>query len=289
MSHAAPSPVSPAHAGPRSAQASDNSRAARRAFTLLELMVVIAIIVVLMTLVLSIGAAVTGSSRKANTENAIRVLDSLLTGYEADAGGPPSPFVADPRDSSRLFPVADARNMNLQDDLPTGQYTRAGNQMINSAGLFILQVSETQGAQGALEGLDSAVLRTWTPHRADNLNNPAAIPEMPTLFDGWGNPLRYVHPAFGGLHPEDRNQAGQSVQVTSILGNAPAGREFAITQIRRNNRNTAQNPESAEDFADSDGGRPRTGRPYFYSAGPSGDPSNTDDNVYSSRPYFSED
>jgi hypothetical protein len=101
------------------------------------------------------------------------------------------------------------------------------------------------------------------------------------VFDAWGHPLRFVHPAFKGTIYGTRGSSGNSpdqpTDVSAVLGNAPPGTQYICAQIRRNKTTDGGGP-------DSDGGIPPTTRPYFYSAGPDGDPSTQDDNIYIAKP-----
>jgi len=54
-------------------------------------------------------------------------------------------------------------------------------------------------------------------------------------------------------------------------------------QIRRN-RLIKVDRDTPDLVPDSDGGLTSGNRPYFYSAGPDGDPSTLEDNVYSNAP-----
>ena len=63
----------------------------------------------------------------------------------------------------------------------------------------------------------------------------------------------------------------------------PSDGEWSFSRIRRSDVRTGP---SERQEADADGGRPVSGRPYFYSAGADGDPSTLDDNLYNVRPEF---
>jgi prepilin-type N-terminal cleavage/methylation domain-containing protein len=252
----------------------------RPAFTLIELLVVISIISLLVTISVVVGAKVVGSGKQRATEQVLRALDTSLNAYIAEKGGIPPPVVDDPRDAANAairhaIPVVDGINM-------TGG--TAGS-TINSVALYLLQAKASPGASSALASLGSTS-KFYREVAPDGTNTNSALqPSLPTITDAWGNPIRYVHPAFKGIIT-DKNFGGSdpvgSVPVTKILGPTP-GRKYAITDIRRGAQSSAA-PGGV--LADADGATPKGDRPYFYSAGPDGDPSTTDDNIYITQPTF---
>lgn len=237
----------------------DRSGSGVRAFTLIELLIVIGIIALLIVIGLAVGRQVTGRGKEAFTLDTIRTLDQVLADYMAAKDGLPPAWVPNPTDTDELLPVADAR---------------AGTEMINSVGLFILQAEEVPTAKASLQGLDSRQIREFQPLDGTTPSNDQ--PLLRTVFDGWGNPIRYVHPKFHGII-----DPALSLTDPSLLGPPPTGTSYAFSQIRR------LNGDAAADENDADGGLCVGGRPYFYSAGPDGDPSTTDDNVYTTKPQFS--
>ena len=62
--------------------------ALRRAFTLLELVIVIGIILVLMGLVLGVGSVVIGQSEQRQVRSSMQIIDSALLEFEQQAGRP---------------------------------------------------------------------------------------------------------------------------------------------------------------------------------------------------------
>jgi hypothetical protein len=151
--------------------------------------------------------------------------------------------------------------------------------MVNSVGLFMLQCRSVPAAASALKQLDSKIVREYSPDPAGT-TGAGSQPSLPTAFDGWGHPIRYVHPMTKGLvvgpqYPTAMTDPTMFVDTDKVLGQQVAPRSYAMPQIRRN----ATPPD-----ADSDGGINPGTRPYFYSAGPDGDPSTVDDNVYLTVP-----
>jgi prepilin-type N-terminal cleavage/methylation domain-containing protein len=249
---------------------------ARRAFTIIELLVVIAIISILITLGFVVAGKVSGSGKHRVTEQTLNVLEQALAALTAANGGMPPPTVTDPRPggANNIIAIVDGKNMS------TNPAT-----VMNSVGLFMLQCKNVPDAAAKLKDLDTKLVREFDPDQTDS--NPQAPsfneqPQLLTAFDGWGNPIRYVHPMFKGriaVDPSDPASLGP-VQVASKLGPAPAGKFYRISDIRRTDSFFSQ--------TDSDGGMPIGQSPYFYSCGPDGDPATIEDNVYTkdNRPRF---
>lgn len=260
---------------------------ARRAFTLIELLIVIGIIGILISLALAVGFRVASAGREQQSLETIKSLDVSLTEYIAVTGGNPPPLARDPRPrnndgSSNLIyyqPVADARAITPS----TGG--SEPEPMINSVGLYMSQAKGLPSVEAIFRGLDARIVRETD---VDGPKPPQQQPDtdytnqwpVPTALDGWGRPIRYVHPKFHGLVTANPSQPDGYVMTNDplLLGPEPSGRRYGIVQIRRNNVATGNTG------ADSDGGMCAGGRPYFYSAGPDGDPSTLEDNVYLVRP-----
>ena len=174
-----------------------------RGFTLVELLVVIAIIGVLISLVFVIAHHVAGSGKQRATEGVLKVLDSALQEYIDAKGSYPSSTVLDPRDTPNanprhIIPVIDGRNYSAPNDTVGDN---AGHPtFINSVGLFMLQCKEVPAAEAQFKSLDARLAHEYDPDAEDAPNSPnfAQQPRLLTAFDGWGHPIRYVHPAFKG-------------------------------------------------------------------------------------------
>lgn len=268
------------------------ARSSSRAFTLLEMLVVIGIIGILIAITLVVGNVVTSGARQRLTLDTIRVLDTTVESYLKTKGDMPDPWIAEKvlpgrsTTSTKAIPVADARNMSDMDSA----LTPGGNQMINSVGLFIFQAQQVPEAKAALSNLSPKVTRQ------SSFKIGGTDLTLTTVFDAWGQPIRYVHPAFQGAWSGNRAIVGAGpnpVMPTTVdatqfpgLAGAPTGTTWLPILMRRNNMATSAMPTTAQDHADSDGGRCTGGRPYFYSSGPDGDPSTTADNIYSTLPAF---
>lgn len=241
------------------------SAARRRAFTLMELLIVVAVIAILVGLALAVGARVAGSGREDKTRYTIKALDQSLDAYIAATNGIPPPALRDPRapgsvDPMPLLPAADA-------------YTPSGGTggIINSVGLYEAQCRAYPDVAAVFKSMDTRFLREVDQdNNGTNAGDP--FPVLRTMFDAWDRPMRYVHPQLDGLL---RATGGGPVQTLDVLGAPAFGSAYLVAELRRNNT-TAEN--------DSDGGICRAGRPYFYSAGADGNPATTEDNVYVTKP-----
>lgn len=230
-------------------------------FTMIELLVVVLIISVLIALGLAVGSRVVEGGKASQTRDVLKLLDNALNSYlqATDRKTPPA-SILDPRIDEGAtaavmvhMPMADA-------------WDETNGRPINSVGLFLAEARKVSGVAELLEGLDAKNYRGFAyspmPDPAPSLSEP----ELMTVLDAWGNPIRFVHPAFHGVRSSPEN-------VVDILGAAPApATAYYPASIRR-----------APDRKDADGGL-TDGRPYFYSAGPDGDPSTIEDNIYTVQP-----
>lgn len=290
-----------------------NSRPGLRpAFTLIELIVVVSIVALLVAITAVVGAQIIAGARASKTRDALRTLDVSLSDYIAERDGniPPAtveePLPEDEQnDPPLLMPVADAVfDLNNTDPGPDGQATGQGRipRRINSVGLYIRQLREVPAAEASVIALSTEFLETrpnYSPASETGVNTDGArLTEnadhtgLPTVIDGWGQPVRYVHPRFDGqigqaFDARPEGQAGQTYEVTAILPNIDESR-LAITKIRRNKIVKSEYADIPLEERDSDGGICNGDRPYFYSVGPDGDPSTTEDNVYINTPVFAQ-
>lgn len=284
-----------------------STTARRSGFTIIELLIVIAILATLVALTMAVGGAVLEGAKKRQTTASLQILDSWLASYIAERDDLPPPLMGVPRDARkpeqwrRVVPVIDGS-------------TRQGKELIrpiNSVGMFMHQVSEVASIKISLEGLDPKLVQRYNIDRAPvaNLRRGQPIdpddeqPEIPTMFDAWGNPMRYVHPAFDGiiLRGETRRIGMPGKQVWLLDSNSLFGwdlggpaheRLWLFHKVRRNKLVAEDYTRWADDrepkIGDSDGGLCISNRPYFYSSGPDGDPSTIEDNVYTQPPRFVE-
>lgn len=271
-----------------------------RAFTLIELLVAITIIVILVAITIGVGASVANSGRKSSTLAALQVLDQTLDKYiEAKGTIPPALAEVPPGKmpsgtfagrESGFYPVVDG-------------VSDADGTLINSVGLYLETAQEVPGIQDILAGLDQQYLRPFRPtvttRGSQGQTSVEAQPELLTVFDAWGNPIRMVHPRFDSLITKTQRSVGDPGRGVNVI--APANgffvtaelptdtnRRVIIKSVRRNALTKEDYLDDPELVGDSDGGICPSPRPYFYSAGPDGDPSTIEDNIYTTRPRFAE-
>ncbi len=275
---------------------------AQRAFTLIELMVVIMILAVLITITFTVGRSVVSGGKAGRTKDAIRVMEQILGDYSTGIDGTPEPVVALPEDTEamargdigyqavRWFPVADAR-------------WERRDVMINSGALFLAQAT-ADGYGSGVEGIDARFISLYSPETdsdASSLGQRESHPQLTTILDGWDNPIRYVHPKWDGQIVANGTRAmgtpGGFVDVadndSGYLYDLTGTRQSWIAdgngemEIRRNRILETEFADVPAEQRDSDGGVcVNQARPYFYSAGPDGDPATIEDNVYTQMPRF---
>lgn len=258
----------------------------RHAFTLVELLVVIAIIGILMAISLIVGSQVISGGKARATADTLRVLDSAVSDYVNRVGKIPDSTVrvetdANTGSTNNLFPVFDGS---------FGDFTVQRPPTMNTVGLFLHQVAGTGNASETVATINPKYVRLFDP------DGPSGDhPELMTVFDGWGRPIRYVHPSFDGRWPESGRSLGQpgsgvdfAIAAQSPIKSDAQRQDLKISVVRRNflSDEDRENwvPTDIDPIGDSDGGICPAQRPYFYSPGEDNDPSTLDDNVYTSQP-----
>jgi prepilin-type N-terminal cleavage/methylation domain-containing protein len=247
----------------------------RGGFTLIELLIVIGIIGVLVAIALVVAKAATNGGKEGSTLNTIRTLDTVLTEYIADRGAPPQIYeYKDPNTSAIWrFPLVDATPVAAGGN-PVGPTT-------SSLGRFLGEATQVPGVDAMIKGLDSRLVR---PVVLDPNGGGSPIMSVEVL-DGWGRPIRFVHPQFDGGYGSYWNPVpppGALVSTRDVIGpiTLQLGGARQQAYFRRSYRPDANAP------GDADEGVCVGKRPYFYSAGSDGDPGTRNDNVYSTRPTF---
>ncbi len=277
------------------------TRHTRQAFTLLELLIVIGIIAALVAVTTLVGSAVLDTGKKHATQGVLQTLDEALAAYIDQKGANPPALVEIPASrmvtplpgmsdsDSAFFPAIDGRGReNTSDELYP----------VNSVALFIESVRVVPETQTLMNSINPRYIKNYSP-------SEEYFPQLLTVFDAWGNPIRYVHPKFDGIVEKDQRPLGEAGDPVNIVNPrkpffvAGALPENATTVVRmkfvRRNRLIDEdfgddglsggglNQQSLADFElvpDSDGGITTGNRPYFYSAGPDGNPATLEDNVY---------
>ena len=187
--------------------------------------------------------------------------------------------------------------------LSASRAARADLELLDSVGLFIRQLdNRSPEARSIINGMNSRLVKLHSVHEsATTVNWDEPHQSLVTILDAWGNPVRYVHPAFdgeifGGDQYPSVGLRGEPVRLEARPTEKnpfglPTGTEirYGTDEIRRSNR-TGSGPSETPD---ADGGICPNNKPYFYSAGPDGlvgiGPDNEDynaDNVYIVQPRF---
>lgn len=260
-------------------EASNQSNRIPRAFTLLELLVVITIIAILVSLTLATGTKVVSIGRERGTQWALQALDTSVGEYIQANGAIPAATVRDPTpNSTRRVPIIDG-----------GVGTTAGNlKPMDSTAWYVYQLqSEGSSALAAIHQIDTRLRKTGIVKDSDVKYDESHTGTRTTqILDVWGNPIHYVHPRFGGVHGIGNGVAENITDVLGIYSPGYGTNSFRIDVFSRDPApKVLPSGKTTGDYKnDADGGAVPNRRPYFYSAGPDGDPATTDDNVYTIRP-----
>ena len=287
------------------------------AFSVIEMLVVVAIMGLLLALGLSVGSSMADAGRKQATLGTLQLLDQTLNDYIDTTGSIPPSIVRIPNaklnaevsaivgnDADAYYPVFDGR---IDVEIPnTDPDAPIRHVQVNSIGLYLQSIDSATDMEGLVSHLDNKLAR--------NYDNPDDLqPELLTIFDAWGNPIRYVHPMFDGIVESNRRALGETGDFLAIFDSDPTNGPGFFTRetlpadlnhipfitgdsqpIARRNKILVVDQEFAKvnlpgEYpleTDSDGGTCPNKRPYFYSAGPDGDPATTQDNIYTIRPTF---
>jgi len=241
------------------------------AFTLVEILVVVAIIGILAAIALVVGSRVTKGGERSLTENTLRVLDATLTAYQSERGKFPTYYVDG---QNEIFPIVDG----------VLQGAPAGAKPEPTIAYYLLIAGDVPSVKETLKGLDSRLIarskpvsRSLTPTRAvrDRQGNDV---EGLIVNDAWGNPIRVVVPRYHGGHGVfvGAGPARPNLSVNITLPDSPPVSDEYTRSYRL----------AVDGTGTADEGLCPGGRPYFYSAGPDGDPGTREDNVYSIQPQF---
>lgn len=258
----------------------------RRAFTLIELLVVIAIIGLLTTIGLIMANRVTGGGKARLTTDTLRALEALVTAYQGDVGEKIPTRYTDAQGVE--FPMVDGQI----DMAPADFYNIDTNAAEPSLALFLLAARESTGVDAAVKGME-AKLVSYSPivsgtHAGvqdtprDRENNPI---QAVTIKDGWGNPIRFVHPRLdGGYGTYQLSSGGGPVtrDAKTIAVKGPGGATVDKVYARTIRKATGG-------FGSGDEGKCPGNQPYFYSVGEDKDPGTRSDNVYLNKPTLTKE
>ena len=259
-----------------------------RAFTLIELLIVIGIIAVLISMALVVGSKVIEGGKGRATQNVIRVLDESRGAWMLNADVPLPAMLEVPQTTGnnarvRMYPIIDARQDRVKDfEAPVA---------LPSIRLYTALVQQDESIRASLEQLDSAFVKPKAvPMKPDGSAESWSISGL-DILDAWGRPLRFVHPAYHGGHGDywnpDANRLETDRPVLEI--DVPTGRgdsTFTL-KFRRSYRPFADDDKREGNWiGDADEGMCIGGSAYFYSAGEDGDPGTRRNNVYSTVPRF---
>lgn len=248
----------------------------RRGFTLVELLVVIGVIALLVGITLVVGQSVLSGAKANNTRDTLKTLDAAVDAYIADLGRGPRSVAKLPFETGvgteDVLPVWDG--VVGTPDLNDAEEVRGAT--LNSGGLLLLALRGSGAAEGVLAQLrgESVVQRaaaegdTLTSSTTSELRN-----EFLTVLDGFGRPIRGVHPAFDGVLVGAGDPRAGLSDVALMLPQRNTVGDEAVTQNIDRDRLPARVTSAGlrrNDLTDSDGGTSPSDRPYFYSVGPDG-------------------
>ncbi len=251
-----------------------------RAFTLIELLIVIGIIAVLVAIGLTLAPSVINSGRSQATQSTILALETLQSTLSAETDLRPKDFAAytivDRTGTEFVLPIADGR-------LSTQGVDRS-ERAIPSLGRFLLFARETvANIEETWTQLDSSSVRV-----TEDLGDEQIELGGDEILDAWGNPIRFVHPSYDGGHGNWYSLQGRVNPRDNL--DLPNGTSGSSLMLRRSFRpySPGGGPLVGTDAApdpigDADEGIvPGGASGYLYSAGPDGDPGTRADNVYAS-------
>lgn len=311
------------------------NRMETRAFTLIELLIVLAIIAALMALGMVVGRQVVTGSKARVTEQLIATLDQSVDSYVADKGQMPPPVYSKAVNVGGDqhvydFPAFDGRPGGTKSfaTIPkTKNWFAKYDSTVPSLATYAAILKQSSLSESILKSIPGKFVRArFLDHWYDGTENATATPkdildvtdddtgekvdvQSFEVIDAFGNPIRFVHPGFGGEEFFDGPSSNYYDPVNKSLVTAegvlrPLNHtvyvrwgKIAATPLELHFRRSYQ-PFTDADAAsktpqvltgDADEGVCPTRRPYFYSVGPDNDPGRRKDNIYTTRPEFPEE
>jgi prepilin-type N-terminal cleavage/methylation domain-containing protein len=285
---------------------------ARGGFTLIELMVVLAIIAILATIGLYVGRRVSEGGKSRVTANTLQLLDQMLTSYKASKGQLPRPYFDAYNSSGQpaRFPIIDARTLNADSRSATNaQFANVAEPSLSL--LLAAMVQEDPGVSETLKRIDPSLMVSVDSINTGFINSGGVADEGAPrdanrklikgviIKDGWGNAIRFVHPEYHGGYGNSfiRQNGSTSAYTQKTRGNLEFVNGFVQVSsgsgtfaFRRSAFPFDPDLRTAGQIGDADEGLCTNGAPYFYSCGSDGDPGTRADNIYSlNKPTFAVD
>jgi prepilin-type N-terminal cleavage/methylation domain-containing protein len=192
-----------------------------RAFTLIEIMVVISIILVLASLVLGVGSALLRRAERSQVESAMTIMESAFTEWEGQTGRPVTyngAFNSLTAPTTELFPIPNGGELfDVREPGTPPAPNNAGNKLIytraRGAGVFTVNLlAQLESIRPMLAGIPPSILRAEansSSYPATNILSgtpsvlyaPSAKSTANTkdstrseLVDTWGGRIAFVFP-----------------------------------------------------------------------------------------------
>lgn len=196
-------------------------RHAGRAFTLIEIMVVISIILVLASLVLGVGSALLRRAERSQVESAMTIMESAFTEWEGQTGRPVTyngAFNSLTAPTAEIFPSgATVEVFDVREPGTPPAPNNAGNKLIytraRGAGVYTVNLlSQLESIRPMLAGIPPSMLRpeansSTYPAANASTGTPAVLYAPSTkssvtakdssrseLVDTWGGRMAFVFP-----------------------------------------------------------------------------------------------
>ncbi|MBL1217278.1 MAG: hypothetical protein D8M59_07245 [Planctomycetes bacterium] len=188
-----------------------------RAFTMIEMLVVIGLVVVLGSLTLVIGSAIISQGKARNTEAILANLDAALTEYEAETG-------SNPMWTGKGSDVSNKRRMYQ----PASGYSRGGT-IRPEVAVFLADAKGIEGVDNIIRAIppDRLMQRVdlYEQLRLDGVESIAgmvpATDTRLTVCDAWGMEILYVHPRNTEQNPDISVGDGAAEVYGATVNNRP--------------------------------------------------------------------
>jgi prepilin-type N-terminal cleavage/methylation domain-containing protein len=204
-----------------------------RAFTLVELMIVIAVIATLMSLVLGVGSALLRNAERSQVESAMAIMESAMNEYEAQMGRQMTfngawPAAAASNSAVLTGPPFPDALFDVRDPGP------APNWMARAAGAGVYAVNlmrQYEAIRPILAGISTSLLRgepnasTYPPTTTagGGMYLPAAkaaagnVSSRAEFVDSWGNRIAFVFPGRVFRFGVDQGVPDQDGTITTCI------------------------------------------------------------------------